>query len=57
VLLKALECAPDVTDEASAVESLGLSPRLVSSDTSNFKVTYPQDMHLAELLLSDGVSK
>jgi len=51
VLLKALENAPNVTDEASAVEALGLSPRLVSSDTSNFKVTYPQDMQMAELLL------
>jgi len=51
VLIKALESAPSVTDEASAVESLGLSPRLVNSDSSNFKVTYPQDMQLAELLL------
>jgi len=51
VLLRALETAPNVTDEASAVEALGLQPKLVSSDSSNFKVTYPQDMQLAELLL------
>ena len=51
VLIKALEGAPSVTDEASAVEAMGLYPRLVSSDSSNFKVTYPQDMQLAELLL------
>ena len=51
VLIKALEGAPSVTDEASAVEAMGLYPRLVNSDSSNFKVTYPQDMQLAELLL------
>jgi 2-C-methyl-D-erythritol 4-phosphate cytidylyltransferase len=40
-----------VTDEASAVEALGLQPRLVESESTNFKVTYPQDLLLAELLL------
>lgn len=51
LLVQALEAAPNVTDEASAIEALGLKPRLVSSDSTNFKVTYPQDMQLAELLL------
>jgi 2-C-methyl-D-erythritol 4-phosphate cytidylyltransferase len=51
LLVQALETARSVTDEASAVEALGLFPKLVSSDSSNFKVTYPQDMLLAELLL------
>jgi len=41
-----------VTDEASAVEALGLQPKLVLSESSNFKVTYPQDLLLAELLLN-----
>ncbi|MDH4285461.1 MAG: 2-C-methyl-D-erythritol 4-phosphate cytidylyltransferase [Gallionellaceae bacterium] len=54
LLVKALETAPNVTDEASAVEALGLFPKLVSSDSTNFKVTYPQDMQLAELLLKQG---
>lgn len=54
LLVKALETAPVVTDEASAVEALGLFPKLVSSDSTNFKVTYPQDMQLAELLLQQG---
>jgi 2-C-methyl-D-erythritol 4-phosphate cytidylyltransferase len=40
-----------VTDEASAVEKLGLRPRLVASNISNLKVTYPQDLALAELIL------
>jgi len=51
LLVRALETAPNVTDEASAIEALGLKPKLVSSDSTNFKVTYPQDMQLAELLL------
>ena len=51
LLLQALQTAPSVTDEASAVEALGLHPKLVASDSSNFKVTYPQDLRLAELLL------
>jgi 2-C-methyl-D-erythritol 4-phosphate cytidylyltransferase len=41
-----------VTDDASAIEALGLFPKLVSGDASNFKVTYPQDVKLAELILS-----
>jgi len=40
-----------VTDEASAVEALGLAPRLVESDLTNFKVTYPRDLELAGHLL------
>ena len=52
VLLKALEGAPEVTDESSAIEALGLSPQLVESESTNFKVTYPRDLALAELILS-----
>ncbi|HUF22277.1 MAG TPA: 2-C-methyl-D-erythritol 4-phosphate cytidylyltransferase [Burkholderiales bacterium] len=40
-----------VTDEAGAVEALGLSPRLVSGSTANIKVTFPQDFALAEAIL------
>jgi 2-C-methyl-D-erythritol 4-phosphate cytidylyltransferase len=40
-----------VTDEAGALESMGYRPRLVRSDASNFKVTYPADMELAEHVL------
>jgi 2-C-methyl-D-erythritol 4-phosphate cytidylyltransferase len=53
LLLQALLSAPKVTDEASAVEALGLHPKLVASETTNFKVTYPQDVKLAELLLKE----
>ncbi len=41
----------NVTDDASAIEALGLQPKLVLSDNNNFKVTYPQDLALAELIL------
>lgn len=52
LLLRALEHAGTaVTDEASAVEALGLSPRLVESDMTNLKVTFPRDLEVAEWLL------
>jgi 2-C-methyl-D-erythritol 4-phosphate cytidylyltransferase len=41
-----------VTDEASAVESLGLRPRLVRGDWENLKVTWPSDLQLAERLFN-----
>lgn len=51
LLQHALRTTPHVTDDASAIEALGYSPKLVSSESSNFKVTYPQDIKLAEWLL------
>ncbi len=53
VLVEALRAADPavVTDEARAVEALGLKPRLVMGDTRNLKVTYPEDLALAELIL------
>jgi len=40
-----------ITDEASAMERLGLQPRLVEGSAQNFKVTYPADFVLAEAIL------
>ena len=40
------------TDEAEAVEALGLQPKLVQGELRNLKVTYPQDLVLLEALLS-----
>jgi 2-C-methyl-D-erythritol 4-phosphate cytidylyltransferase len=42
-----------LTDEASAMEALGMSPVLVEGASFNFKVTYPQDWALAEAVLND----
>jgi len=39
------------TDDASLVESLGGTVRLVESPRENFKVTTPEDLRLADLLL------
>jgi 2-C-methyl-D-erythritol 4-phosphate cytidylyltransferase len=41
-----------ITDEARAVEHLGLKPRLVMGDARNIKVTYPDDLALAERILA-----
>ncbi len=40
-----------VTDESSAIEAAGLSPRLVPGDESNFKVTFPIDFVMAQAVL------
>lgn len=55
LLLQALERAGSaVTDEASALEHMGLSPRLVESDLTNLKVTWPRDLEVATWLLGRG---
>ncbi|HEY9142486.1 MAG TPA: 2-C-methyl-D-erythritol 4-phosphate cytidylyltransferase [Arenimonas sp.] len=41
-----------VTDEAMAVERLGLKPRLVEGRDDNLKITTPADLALAEFILS-----
>lgn len=51
LLRRALEQAIEVTDEASAIEAIGLRPKLVEGSPRNFKVTLPHDMALAELYL------
>ncbi|WP_076997044.1 2-C-methyl-D-erythritol 4-phosphate cytidylyltransferase [Variovorax sp. KK3] len=52
MLLDALQRAGDsVTDEASAIEAIGLAPLLVPGSAQNFKLTFPEDFALAEALL------
>ena len=52
-LQQALAQAGDaVTDEASALETLGEKPLLVPGELENFKLTWPQDLVLAERLLA-----
>jgi 2-C-methyl-D-erythritol 4-phosphate cytidylyltransferase len=51
LLKRALDAAVDVTDEAGAVEALGLLPRLVPGSPRNLKVTLPGDIGLVELYL------
>jgi len=54
LLMKALGTGAldGVTDEASAIERLGLHPLLVRSGATNLKVTYAEDLRLAELILN-----
>jgi 2-C-methyl-D-erythritol 4-phosphate cytidylyltransferase len=51
VLLQALRKAGQVTDEASAVEELGIKPLLVEGSRNNLKVTYPADIAMAASML------
>jgi 2-C-methyl-D-erythritol 4-phosphate cytidylyltransferase len=55
LLLRALASAADpraITDDASAVELLGLSPQLVEGHPRNLKVTLPSDIRIAEMYLA-----
>jgi len=54
VLMKALSGMAQVTDEAAAVEALGIRPRLVEGSLRNLKVTYAPDLELAKLILSSA---
>ena len=40
------------TDEAEAIEALGLQPKLVQGELRNLKITYPQDLVLLEALFA-----
>jgi len=39
------------TDEAAAVEELGLKPRVLAGSRDNLKVTWPEDVRIAEAVL------
>ncbi len=55
LLCDALAAATDasvITDDASAVEALGLSPMLVEGHPRNLKVTLPSDIRIAEMYLA-----
>lgn len=61
LLLRALEAAHSdgvtVTDDAQAVERVGLHPRLVEGREDNLKVTTPADLALAEFLLANHLQE
>jgi 2-C-methyl-D-erythritol 4-phosphate cytidylyltransferase len=53
LLAQALRDArPPVTDEAAALEQMGLRPRLVTGSRENIKVTYEEDAAIAEAILA-----
>ncbi len=51
LLREALEKCREVTDEAGAIEAMGLKPKLVKGDSTNLKVTFPADLALAAMIL------
>ena len=51
-LAHALASSPNVTDEAQAIEALGMSPLLVAGSARNIKITLAEDSELASYYLS-----
>jgi len=51
-LEQAIESEVVVTDEASAMEYINLSAKLVDASASNIKITRPEDLALAEFYLN-----
>lgn len=43
---------PSFTDDASVVENLGVAIKLVDGNRENIKITRPEDLRLAELLIN-----
>ena len=53
LLMQALKAArATVTDEAAAIEQMGLRPRMVLGSRENIKVTFPEDLSIAEAILA-----
>ncbi|WP_303854983.1 2-C-methyl-D-erythritol 4-phosphate cytidylyltransferase [Salinicola salarius] len=48
----ALATGMTVTDEASAIEAMGLAPRLVAGSRDNLKITHPEDLAMAARILA-----
>jgi len=52
VLRRGLAERGDATDESQAVEAAGRAPRLVEGENGNLKVTFAEDIALAEMILA-----
>lgn len=52
-LKKAKEDGTELTDDASAVENMGMTVKLVEGDERNIKITTPMDLRLGEMLLEE----
>ena len=50
-LQQALEKSQEITDEASAIEWMGYVPKVVEGRRDNIKITHPDDLWLAEMIL------
>ncbi len=52
-----IERGESVTDEAEAVERAGHLPRLIQGRADNIKITHPEDLQLAEAILTARASQ
>ena len=53
LLKQALEASDGTpTDEAEAIQAMGLKPKLVQGELRNLKITYPQDLAFLEAILN-----
>lgn len=43
----------EITDDASAVERMGMTVKVVEGDEKNIKITTPMDLRIAELILEE----
>ena len=58
VLMQALETSNgDPTDEAQAIEAMGLKPKLIKGELRNLKITYPHDLIFLEAILNAEIKK
>jgi 2-C-methyl-D-erythritol 4-phosphate cytidylyltransferase len=53
LISRALEMAAEVTDEASAIETLGYCPKLVEGALRNRKLTVPEDLEFLKLFFKE----
>jgi 2-C-methyl-D-erythritol 4-phosphate cytidylyltransferase len=51
LLARALESGTDTTDEAALCEALGIPVTVVAISRLGFKITTPEDLHIAEAIL------
>jgi len=47
-----MRAGASVTDDAGAIEAMGLQPKLVMGDAANLKITWPEDFARAQALLA-----
>lgn len=56
-LQRGVDAGGQITDEASAIENLGLQPIVVEGSRSNIKITHPEDLPLAEYYCAGQAGK
>ncbi len=54
-LKKAAEAGISVTDDASAVEQMGMTVKVVAGEERNIKITTPLDLKIAAMLLEETI--